>query len=310
MARQVLGGGFADITDAERENEARERRLLALFDGGEQVGGGFFRHAIKTRDLPGIESVKVGRRVHDAVVDQLVDQFLAQTLDVHGAARGEMQKRLLALRRAIESAGAADRGLARLAHDPRAAHRAGGIALQDVETRRRRMRTPLLDHRHHLGNDVARPAHDDAVALAHVEALDLVLVVQGGVGDGDAADEHGFEARNRGQYAGAPHLHLDGLDRGEFLLGRKLVGAGPARLARDETELRLQFEAVDLVHHAVDVERQAVAAAADVVVERDQPSAPFTTARSLLTGRPRSRSASSSALCVAGSFQPATSPTP
>jgi hypothetical protein len=46
--------------------------------------------------------------------------------------------------------------------------------------------------------------------------------------------------------------HLGGL-----LLRGILVRHRPARLARDEAELALQLEAVHLVHHAVDVERQA-----------------------------------------------------
>jgi hypothetical protein len=64
------------------------------------------------------------------------------------------------------------------------------------------------------------------------------LVVQRGVGDGHAADEHRRQLGHRRELAGAAHLHVDGLDRGQLLLGRVLVRHGPARLARDEAQLR------------------------------------------------------------------------
>ena len=46
---------------------------------------------------------------------------------------------------------------------------------------------------------------------------------------------------------------------------------GPARLARHVTQALLQFQAVHLVHHAVDIERQPVALLADPAVKFDQP---------------------------------------
>jgi hypothetical protein len=55
------------------------------------------------------ELVQVGRRAHEFRLDQLVDQLVAEALDVHRAARREMQQRLLALRAADEPAGAARR---------------------------------------------------------------------------------------------------------------------------------------------------------------------------------------------------------
>ncbi len=48
--------------------------------------------------------------MHETFVDQLVDEALAQPLDVHRAPAGEMQQRLLALRGAKETAAAAGYG--------------------------------------------------------------------------------------------------------------------------------------------------------------------------------------------------------
>ncbi|MNZ21557.1 hypothetical protein D3C78_386330 [compost metagenome] len=98
--------------------------------------------------------------------------------------------------------------------------------------------------------------------------------MQGGVGNGDAADKHRFELGHRGDGAGTAHLELDVLQQGHLLFCRELVGRGPARGPGHETELLLQRYVVHLVDHAVDLVGQLAAAGQDVVVE------------GLATGRP------------------------
>jgi hypothetical protein len=100
--------------------------------------------------------------------------------------------------------------------------------------------------------------------------------VQGGIGDGDPGHLHGFEPRHRRGGAGAADLDLDRLHRGHLFLGRKLVRQRPARRARDESHRLLAGIVVELVDHAVDVVRQAVAFGADAPVIGDEP---FETAR-------------------------------
>ena len=90
----------------------------------------------------------------------------------------------------------------------------------------------------------------------HAEAPHLVHVVQRGVADRDAADEHRRQPRHRRDRPGAPDLELDVEQRGHFLLRRELVRDRPARRARDEAEPLLQRHAVDLEHDAVDVVAQ------------------------------------------------------
>ena len=66
---------------------------------------------------------------------------------------------------------------------------------------------PLVEHDlENLRDDVAGALHHHRVADAHVLARDLVLVVQGGVGDDDAADGHRLELGDRRQRAGAADL--------------------------------------------------------------------------------------------------------
>ena len=176
--------------------------LPALVDRRNDVGRGLVGHALELGERRDAQLVDVGRRVHEAAVDQLIDQLVAQALDIHRAPAGEMQQRLLALRRAHQPARAARDRLVGQPHHRRAAFRAARGHHESPRPGR-----PLLgQHAHDLRNDVAGAAHDDGVADAHVLAPDLVLVVQRRVGHGDAADEHGLQARHRGQCAGAPDL--------------------------------------------------------------------------------------------------------
>ncbi len=179
------------------------------------------------------QPVEVGRRVHDARIHQLVDQLVAQALDVERAAAGEVQQRLLALRRADEPARAARDDFARQAHDGRPALRARG-------RHRERLRAggpPVGHDADHLRDHVARAADDHRVADAQVAPADLVLVVERHVGHRRAADEHRAQPRDRRDRARASDLHVDREELRRHLLRRKLVRDGPARLARAETEL-------------------------------------------------------------------------
>ena len=138
-------------------------------------------------------------------VDELLDELVAHAFDVERAPAREMQQCLLALRRADEAAFAARDGLAFEAHDRRAAL---GTRLRQVPGTRARG-PPLGQRAHDLRDHVAGAAHDDRVADPQVAPADLVLVVQRDVGDRRAADEHGFESRDRRDRAGAADLHVD-----------------------------------------------------------------------------------------------------
>ena len=89
----------------------------------------------------------------------------------------------------------------------------------------------------------------------------LVLVVQGRVADRRAADEHRLELGHRRQLAGAADLDVDAAQRVICSCAGYLC-ATAQRGSRDyEAEPLLQRAVVDLVDHAVDVERQRVALA-------------------------------------------------
>ena len=176
----------------------------------------------------------------------------------------KVQNSLPALGAAKQSASAAVVRLTLLTQRCRATHRAdarhsewGGVALALVQ-----------QHRHHFRNHVARAAHDDRVAQAHVFASGLVFIVQGGVGHRDPTDKHRGQLGDRSEFAGTAHLHIDGQHSGELLLCRVFVGHGPARLAGDKAKPLLQRKAVDLVNHPVNIKWQLVPRSTDTLVVR------------------------------------------
>ena len=109
---------FADMAAAKRKDEAGERGMGARLNAGEQVGGGLGSHAFLVfhfRQSPswgggeGFErqTKEVGRRLHEAFINEHVDDFFAQTVNPHGAASSEMHNGKLHLRGTDEAARAA-----------------------------------------------------------------------------------------------------------------------------------------------------------------------------------------------------------
>ncbi len=103
------------------------------------------------------------------------------------------------------------------------------------------------------GSRRPRAARSTVSPIADVLAGDLVLVVQCGVGDDDAAHRHRLQPRHRRQGAGAANLNVDLLQHRRRLLGGELVRQAPARAARHEAQALLPVEPVHLVDDAVDV---------------------------------------------------------
>ena len=89
-------------------------------------------------------------------------------------------------------------------------------------------------HAQDLRDHVAGALQPHGVADADIEALDFVLVVQGGVANHDPAHRHRMEPGHGGQGAGATDLDVDAFQHRCRLLGGEFVGDGPARTAGDE----------------------------------------------------------------------------
>ncbi len=222
MIRERLRHGLADVPDPERDQQARQRRASGAFEGRDQVGRRFGTHPFESGHRFLVEREDVGQAPHELGVDELVDELLAETVDVEGTATREVAQVVLPLCPAVEVRASRDG----LALEPHGRGRADGTL--------RRQRLPLdrspsgegfvasvEANAHDLRDHVARALDHDAVAYADVLAVDLVLVVERRVRDGDAADRHRLELRHGCERPGAADLDLDRAQDGGGLLGRE-----------------------------------------------------------------------------------------
>src|SRR5664280_428798 len=95
------------------------------------------------------------------------------------------------------------------------------------------------DYADDLGDYVSAALDLDEVVEADAEAGDLVGVVEGGAGDGGAADEDGREHGDGSYFSGAADLELHALQLRDGGARGELVGDGPARGAARESEAAL-----------------------------------------------------------------------
>ena len=182
-ATERLALGLVELGDNFLGRLEAHRNGIALLDALFAVGAGIGAPRVQAGDVVDCELVEVCNIVDQSGGDHLVDDFVAQAIDVHAAAAHPVEQALLELRGAIEGH-AAVRHLAILVNHGAAAH---GANLGHVPVDR--ISRALVEHgTHDLGNHVTRLVHDDSVALAHVFAANLVDVVQRGARDGRAGD--------------------------------------------------------------------------------------------------------------------------
>src|SRR5712691_10334036 len=259
LHREQVRRRLAHLRDAQCIKEAAEARALAVREPHQQLLRRLLGEPFELNDLLLGEPVEVARVRDPLALDELVDGGVAEAVDVHRTAAREMAQPLESLR-AAERVDASMRDVRLLAHHLSPTHRAlGGHAPALLG----------LFHADDLGYDVARAMDDDA--RAHIDALlvDLRLVVHGHVANRHTANHHRVHVRDRGEYARAADIAGDLLNGRLRLFRRVLERDRPARRARDEPELELLIETIDLDHHAVDlvVELVALALPLGVVLE-------------------------------------------
>src|SRR2546422_692327 len=251
---EELRHALAHEPDTEGVQQARQPPRPRPVDGPHQVLGGLVAEALEVGESVDGESVKVGEVFHQPPVDELLDDLLAEVLDVHRAARAAMTQPLLELGRAAAvhappvrfalgtEGDAATRGAARgKCEDLGAGGALGGDDLDDV------------------GDHVAGALDEDRVADADVLPTDLVLVVQAHVADHDAGQLHGLELRDGREDAGLADADLDRLDHRGRLTRGELERDRPARVVGGGAEAPLVLERVDLDDDAVGVVAEVVA---------------------------------------------------
>ncbi len=119
-----------------------------------------------------------------------------------------------------------------------------------------------------VGDDVARPLDQDAVANANVLAGDLVEVVERGGAHGRSPDFHRLQHGVGGQYTGATDIDLQAEQFRRLLAGRELHGHCAARVFAGETQAVGQVAVIDLHHHAVNLVIDVVAAGQPLFMSR------------------------------------------
>ena len=183
---------------------------------------------------------------------------------------------------------------------PQSGHFFGGFGFRSA------LALALLDHRRDdLRDHVAGAQHDHLVALADVLALQVLLVVEGRGGDGDAADVDRLQHRERQQVPGPPDVPDDLVQLRRRGRRRELPGDRPARLAPGHPELALQAAVVHLDDDAVDLEVELRRGGPPTSGSASRPRRrPCGASTSSLTGKPRSRSHSSISLWLSGSQPP------
>ena len=249
-----LALGLVELGDDFLGRLEAYRNRIALLNALFAIGARVHAPRIQACDVINRELVEVCDIVDQAGSDHLVDDLVAQAINVHAAAAHPVEQALLELRRAVNGHAAVG-NLAILVNHGATTH---GADLGHVPVDR--IGRALVEHRaHDLGNHVARLVHDDGVALAHVFATDLVDVVQRGARDGGAGYRHRVELGDRREHAGTTHLDANLAQDGLFFLGRELKGDGPARCAGGKAQVELLLKAVHLYDHAVDVVVQVAA---------------------------------------------------
>ena len=173
MPGERLRRFFADVPDPEGEQEPRASLDLLLSISSIRLAADFSpQRSSSTRSvrLEVVDRRDVGEQARG---HELIDELLAEPLDVHGAPPAEVAQGLPHDGR-TRRVHAARRDLA-LFPDDRVA--ADGALLGHLE--RRRVRGPLFeDHAHDLRDDVAALLDDDGVSDAHVLAREVLVVVE------------------------------------------------------------------------------------------------------------------------------------
>jgi hypothetical protein len=232
-AGEVAAGDAADALDAHAEQHAAERRSLDAWMRSTSRRAET-RRCARRHELLGRQPVEVAGGDDQAGALQDVDLLLAEALDVHRALRGEVLEQLPAPRRALPVRAAREH-LALALDRRRGARRAGAGGCGGGERSGARRRAARRDD---LRDDVAGAGDDHVVALADVLAPQVLLVVQRGELDRDAADVDRLEPGERVQVAVLADVPEDLVQVGELRRRRELPRDRPARVAPDRAEAR------------------------------------------------------------------------
>ena len=190
LVGEEVGDAVTDVVDREPGQQAGQAAVFARRDAVDEILGRLFAHPLQFDELVQREAIQVRDGADETGVDELLDDLLAQPLDVHGAAARKGAEHLLGLGRTLAATGAA---IEDAVTDHRAAARGTcRRKLKDLFAAGARLGLGA----HHIGNDLAGLLDDDRVADADVLGLDKVGVVKTGPLHG-AGELHRLQVRDR-----------------------------------------------------------------------------------------------------------------
>ena len=106
-----------------------------------------------------------------------------------------------------------------------------------------------------VGDDIARSLDDDAVAASNIKRRHLIIIVQAGIGNSDAAD--GVKTGSRFAVGVTlpvrPILIVTSSNLVVVFLGGKLVSDGAARIFADHAQLATEREIIHLQYQTIDL---------------------------------------------------------
>ena len=246
MFGEELRGAFAHEGHADGVDQAGQGVLLAAGDFVNEILRGFFGHAIEIFQRFQVEFVKVGEIFYQIFFEELVHDFFAEAVNVHGVAAGEVQQRFPFAR----GAGDVDAAVGDFAFGVMDLHAADGTFFRHLEFF---FFFAVLHYFQDVRDYFAGAFDQHCVSSVDAQALDFVHVVQGGFGYGDAADLHRLENGEGSEDAGAAYADFDLFQERGFLVGLIFVGDGPAGGFGGEAELVLQADFVDFHDDAVNL---------------------------------------------------------
>ena len=232
MGREHLSSLLPHLPDAEGKEEPPQTGRFGLLNGGDQVFGALFAHALQLLHILHLQVVEVARALHQPRSHQSLHYSGAEVLDIHGIPAGEVHQMAQPLGGTLRT-GAANVGAVLVPCHRRSADRACG----GQEIRFGPLRAFLLEHRDDLRDDLPRLLDQHCVANADILFGDKILVVQGGVGDGGACKANRLYNCLGRKHPGPANLDHNVLHHALLLLRRILEGGGPAGKFRGGTQL-------------------------------------------------------------------------
>ncbi len=214
--------------------------------------GGLVGKALQVEQVFLCKVIDIGNILDQTFFKQLIDQGLAHAVNVHYAARREMQNRAEKFCGTV-SIDAAIIDFTLHSHSFRVAYQAR-LGRRNILISARM----ILIHFDHFRDHVAAPLDANPVADLYAEAFNLVHVVQSSIADGCAADGNWSQFRYGRELAGAASLPANIFQLCDTAARRIFIGNRPARRFPGESEFILKAGTVYLDYDPIDFIGQRV----------------------------------------------------